>query len=532
MITKEEREYLVGSMSKLLREYDYKCTEEALGKIIDRWAEQKADLINGFKNHPNYIEGKFMIVLTSNLERVLDKRGAFDFSCWLGDNAVVRTDLTPKEILNRRRGCTYLPDSLYDFLTCLSDYAERCVSERTANVIKAVIPEVHVHTGEKTSRAIGRILKYLNYDKVEGYEKAYAKYADSLSPVIIKRRTILSINPLDYLTMSFGNSWASCHTIDKKNKRRMENSYGGAYSTGTMSYMLDGTSMVFYTVNDSYEGDAYWAQDKIHRQMFHYGQEKLIQGRLYPQSNDVCGIEYDTYRNIVQSIVSTMFDFANLWTIKTGVNNTSRYVSSYGTHYRDYLCFNNCSISRVKGSENNNNICIGANPICIRCGSEHNGADNIDHCIYRRCNHCGDRVNEDDGVEIDGMFYCKSCAHWCDMCEKWHLGSNTYIAKENIYVCEDCLKENFTKCRWCGGYIRKDSAEEKDGKTYCKSCIDKMESFNSREPMFKVNLDNLIAYINNNRYVFRYSNDPISFVDDTSEDASANDMSDDDTWFI
>ena len=160
------------------------------------------------------------------------------------------------------------------------------------------------------------------------------------------------MNPLDYLTMSFGNSWASCHTIDKTNKRRMPNSYEGMYSSGTVSYMLDKPSMVFYTVDAAYEGKDFWHEPKINRQMFHWAEDKLVQGRLYPQDNDGNGGAYTPYREIVQKIMSEIFEFPNLWTVSKGTDAASKYVVSEGTHYRDYESYSNCTLSRPKGSEN------------------------------------------------------------------------------------------------------------------------------------------------------------------------------------
>ena len=157
--------------------------------------------------------------------------------------------------------------------------------------------------------------------------------------------TILSVNPLDYLTMSFGNSWASCHTIDKQNKREMPNSYQGMYSSGTISYMLDSPSMVFYTVDASYDGNDFWHEPKINRQMYHWGEDKLIQGRLYPQDNDGCSTGYTAFRAIVQKIMSEIFDFPNFWTVSKGTSEAGRYIDSEGTHYRDYNNFSNCTSS-------------------------------------------------------------------------------------------------------------------------------------------------------------------------------------------
>lgn len=58
IITDEERNMLLDNMKFLLDQYDYQYTDEALNKIIDTWATNKADLITAFKRHPNYLEGQ------------------------------------------------------------------------------------------------------------------------------------------------------------------------------------------------------------------------------------------------------------------------------------------------------------------------------------------------------------------------------------------------------------------------------------------------------------------------------------------
>lgn len=470
MITQEERKYLIDSMSALLDEYGYKHTDMALNKIIDKWGEQKADLIEAFKKHPNYVEGKFMIATTSKYERSTDKDQIKKFSYWLNGHAMRDLDLTPQNILDRRNGCTWLPNELWEFLMHLDWYDERCLSKETVKVINRAIPEVHVHAGEKTSRAVNRVLTYLRYNTVRGYDKEFAKYSDALSPMIVERRTILSINPIDYLTMSFGNSWSSCHTIDKENRRNMPNGYRGEYSSGTMSYMLDKTSMVFYTVDNGYDGTDYCLQPKINRQIFHYGKEKLIQGRLYPQDNDYFGGAYTQYRNIVQSIIATVFGFTNLWTFQTGTDAASEYVISKGTHYRDYENFSNCSISRIKGSANEGEIVIGEYPICVRCGKAHRELKTIDCCIYKRCEHCGRVIVEHDGIEINGHFYCDGCVYRCDKCGEFHVGIPTRT--KDGWVCNACLNKFYIKCNNCGRWVKKSNIIKKDGRNLCKHCKD------------------------------------------------------------
>lgn len=484
ILTEIEREYLFDSMTDLLEEYDYDYSNDAIYAIISTWAREKSSLIEAFKKHPNYLEGKFMIAFDHNYDRAIDIKASQAFKDWLMNiNGPISTlvDALPEEMQKKRREdeCTYLPYEIFIFFEALNEIAARVISEETANRINEFAPAVHAHAGQKTSRVINKLCTYLGYNKHPEYNKEFAKYADSLSPLTIKRHTILSINPLDYLTMSFGNSWASCHTIDKGNKRGMPNNYSGCYSSGTISYMLDSTSMVFYTIDADYNGDEYWKEPKINRQMYHYGEEKLVQSRLYPQDNDSCGEVYVPYRNIVQGIMATIYDFPNLWTFSKGTNAAGKYINSRGTHYKDYHNFDNCSLSRIKGSENENFITVGHLPICIECGEEHDCEENINCCSgnSHKCCNCGDRISDGDVRWVDGDPYCEDCASWCDYCEEYHTSKTTFVYNRRgwgIYVCEYCRDEYFRYCDSCGEYVHEDNANwiESEDVYVCNSCFD------------------------------------------------------------
>ncbi len=478
IITNEERKYLLDNMKKLLSEYDYRYTEDALNTIISTWAINKADLIAAFKKHPNYVKGKFMIAFDQDYVRDIDAIAVKEFSNWLKFYPIrdLVSDIPPEIEEQRVIGCnTYLPGRLWDFLTSLSWIPDRTISEITANNINQMLPNIHAHTGQKTSRVINKICKYLGYDKHPDYNREFAKYADALSPMTIKRHTVLSINPLDYLTMSFGNSWASCHTIDKENKRDMPNNYSGCYSSGTISYMLDPSSMVFYTVDASASGEELWNEPKINRQMFHYGQEKLVQGRLYPQDNDGAqGDElYNSYRAIVQEIMAKILEVPNLWVVSKGISAADRFIYSYGTHYKDYKNYSNCTLSRLKGSENEELFVVGHDPICIYCGTEHDCEENICHCDIIRCSDCGEELNEDDVIYVNGYPYCRDCVSYCECCSSYHRETEFYIESENIYVCASCFDEYYDICRECGeNFNREDLFYPGDGNVVCENCLE------------------------------------------------------------
>lgn len=482
IITSEEREYLLDSMANLLSEYSYRYTESALNKIIDTWAEQKADLIAAFKKHPNYLPGKFMIAFSHDYERKLDPKETHNFINWFcnRDKLMELRALLPAEMIAEAdEEEARVPRKIYNFIKVdLPDMVEAFISKETETHINGLFPDAHAHAGQKTSRIMNKVFKLCYIDKLTDYNKVFAKYADSLTPMVITRHTVLSINPLDYFTMSFGNSWASCHTIDKNNKRNMPNSYEGMYSSGTMSYMLDKSSMVFYTVDGGYNGTELWNEPKITRQMFHWGENKLVQGRLYPQGNDGDGSVYTPNRTIVQEIMASIMEVPNLWTLKRGTSAACDYIYSIGTHYRDYANFSDCTLSILKDSDNPNNFTVGHRPICIECGGEHNNAESINCChtngSYWVCAACGEEVYDSDEIHyINGEYYCEDCCSYCVECDEWHTGDHTYIDGYGD-VCESCLEDNFTYCDECDEYYRNRDITYvgSTDRNVCNGCLD------------------------------------------------------------
>ena len=512
IITIKERQEIFDNMVELLDKYDYDYTDMALYKIIDTWAEQKADLIALFKKHPNYVEGKFMIAFNSDWNREIDTNGARKFCCWIQDNMeTIKANLPDhvREVQKREfqnftletfdqfveaYPLTYFADFLY---LHSSFYACQFLSESKANQLNKINPSFRFKEGQKMSRAINKLCIWLGIDKLPDYNKEFAKYADSVNPLKIVRHTIISINPIDYLTMSFGNSWASCHTIDKENRRDMPNSYEGQYSSGTISYMLDQVSMVFYTVSADYNGNNYFFEPKINRNMFHYGEDKLVQGRVYPQDNDSNADNiYKSIREIVQKVMADCLGIPNYWTTKKGTDAIKPYVWSRGTHYNDYYYYNNCCISFPKGDEiNEEHITIGHDPICIKCGCTHEISDNINHCAENKCTceRCGCVIDDEDAIWINGEPYCDECAIFCDICEAYVLAEDAnWIESEDRYVCDSCLDYYYSRCDHCDEYFRNEEMTEiASGDYVCEDCLeryyfccDKCGEYYHRDDMF------------------------------------------------
>jgi hypothetical protein len=238
-------------------------------------------------------------------------------------------------------------------------------------------------SGMKTSRAFNRVCSIYGVDKLPNYNKMFAEYADMVSGLKRKMKFYISLNPLDYLTMSFGKNWSSCHTIDKSNLRGMQNGYQGMHCGGVMSYLLDTSSIITYVHDHATEDHE---DGKVYRNMFHFKNGTLIQGRIYPQGNDGSTDLYRTFRRFMQIELTAMLNLnEDAWIRKNG--NCTDNIISDGCHYRDYECFNDCNVTYPKEMPDayHTKVYVGHPRICPYCGYEVSDGDDGGYLTHEDC---------------------------------------------------------------------------------------------------------------------------------------------------
>lgn len=230
-----------------------------------------------------------------------------------------------------------------------------------------------IKAGTKMSRAFNKVCVHYGIDKREGYNKAFAQYADLVSDLVRKMSFVISLNPLDYLTMSVGNSWHSCHHIQN-----------GGYKGGCLSYMLDSTSIITFVI-PNLDGKIH-ETPKYYRQMIHYNNNLFIQSRLYPQGNDGATNLYDKFRNIVMNEFNELLQCDGNWNSEIGYRTVGDHTGTDGIHYPDYLY--NSSVTMFYPSSKADEIKdqvvhIGHNGICPHCGKKYTSGGRFSHdsCI-------------------------------------------------------------------------------------------------------------------------------------------------------
>lgn len=474
-ITTEIKNAIVNEMAEELdnREYDFETCH--LKTIVSECLNEKRNLIEVLSKHPNWNPEKLMIQFDTDIERRINTDEIYNFTYWIA--RTLNIDKHPWHSKRTREA---------EILCFIDRIKEQFFNEFMKNDIdnvNALNENFKLRTNMKASKAIGKICREEGWDKLEGYNKKYAALCDALNPLKVKRHTVISVNPVDYLLMSNGNSWESCHYIGGWKGD------SGCYSSGTISYMLDPHSFVFYTVDASYDGNEIERAPKMQRQIFGYNDEVLVQLRLYPQSND-CGAEavYDDIRAIVQKVIADCLGKSNLW-IKS--KNDIRDVVEHGygaTCYPDWKpgCpgAEHCCVStlkeRVNGKENRH-IIFGAEPICIHCGERHRYEENIecDDCYngnYYTCADCGERISEEDVYWYEDQPYCGNCVTYCDECGEYVPNDQVHYI-DGLDVCDDCIKDrDYYQCSECGEihYIDNLYYDEETGCDYCEYCYNEL----------------------------------------------------------
>ena len=280
------REALREEIATEVEKYDWEVDDyTGIDTILDKWWENKGrPMTEMFGGHPNYVKGKFMIVLNdTSYFRGIDKYIAGNFRNYAVE-ALFRMYIKKyKTLRNEDRMIAQDVEKIFDII--LKNIYDGLITEGMKDDISKLNNTFHIHKGMKATKYIGKMCRELGLDKDEKYNKKFTEFCDGFSPKEMKRITVLSWNPLDYLRMSMGNSWASCHTIDINNN---SSGYGGMYCGGTLSCMLDEVTVEFYTVDSDYEGNDFELQPKIERCMFYIDPERnyFIQSRMYPQCND------------------------------------------------------------------------------------------------------------------------------------------------------------------------------------------------------------------------------------------------------
>ena len=436
--TEEKLRALLDEMYELLKYFGHKPTKYAVMCILDKFIDNNKHNIELLMKHPDY-NGNLQVVFPMAFDRDNNASEIRNFISAYSNNVNASKYILKKTDSNGKTMQDFVIENLATNKTVvkISELSEikrtnpinisdvfdsngytkeslkkkntfestltyvfkgttsSSLSEYDVENLKGFLPDLKFAKGMKTSRAFNRVGVHFGLDKSPSYEKLKAVYGDLINDLKRTLNYVISLNPLDYLKMSFGNTWASCHTIDRNNLRRRSNGYSGAYCGGTLSYMLDNVSFVNYVVPietkdgiSSTERPDRW--DKIYRNMFHLQGKQMIQGRVYPQDKDGNTDLYQVMRFAMQKALSQMFGIEHIdsgngndtWVMKGKTEIHSEWYCSYGEHYKDYSRYSGCNLSYIRNCENTLPIEIGHHGIDVYSGEEYSNSDRLSSGTY------------------------------------------------------------------------------------------------------------------------------------------------------
>lgn len=398
---------LVDDVTELLNTYGHRNTEHGVCTLLDQFFTNKEELIKLISTSNHYI-GNLRIKTTQSFDRAISYNQIRDFfykheTEFLLNERLQRVDSEGKSMTDYLKADVKhinlfdIPDNkaLKEMYAKISQFRDDGVTYESYNRIEQChrylrlfkglrlsalyedfIPILDkkaptLKAGMKTSRAFGAFCRYYGFDKRENYNKTYAKYADLVSPLKRNMDFVISANPLDYLMMSNGVSWESCHNIRS-----------GGWKGGCLSYMLDNTSLITFVVEDINSNAKTHLIPKNYRQMIHYSDGMFLQNRLYPQENDGATDLQAKFRGFVTEEFAEILGVEGDWDVESGGQACSGHVNSYGVHYRDYTSGLRTHVfyPHAKANEmTHHRITIGHEGVCTKCGCSYSVTNRLAH---------------------------------------------------------------------------------------------------------------------------------------------------------
>lgn len=327
---------------------------------------------------------------------------------------------------------------------------------------------VKVPEGAKVMKVLQKMAKEFNLPDFEIFRNHVSRITEVRKSKI---KFTLSIHPLDYMTMSDNaNCWESC----------MNWTQGpGSYRAGTIEMMNSPlvvvayiTTKPYYPANTSIE----WTS-KSWRELIIVHPNAICSVKSYPYYN----IAFDKALvnwlvNLVEEKTERRYNrkkpqeslescsYIEAWQDKEDEDN--HFLLDFETNemYNDFGNTENYGIFSINPPDNKYRtfaINYSGSMTCMCCGEDGYWSDDTEAVVCEDCDPptycycCGERVNANDAIEVDGELVCEDCyhdLHRCLCCEDAHFDEDFttvfvgHIENQTInidydehYICSECL---------------------------------------------------------------------------------------------
>ena len=295
-----------------------------------------------------------------------------------------------------------------------------------------------VPSGTKIMRAIRKVLEYYNFP----YMESFNKWRDDISVINtdkeIDAELVLSINPVDFITMSDNKSgWTSCMSwIDC-----------GAYSTGTIEMLNSNVAIVAYLRSpQSFTYNDIEISNKSWRTLVFIHKDLVLVGKHYPyQSEALAKIILTKIQEIVQKNLKWKYQYKNQLYRDMIYSYNNEYIREYfqripdghkiyiymntmyhdiiEDHGTDYWCCRNYV-------DKNLYLNLSGPATCMCCGKPIDKYKTNDFSTTKKyCEDCEDK------------YYCSGCGFVSVEHAKHRIAfvEDTYWGKIKKLGCLDCI---------------------------------------------------------------------------------------------
>lgn len=404
--------------------------------------------------------------------------------------------------------------SLVNIMMALKD-ADTWIDDKIGYGCKFQTPDGKTFQIAKTMKPIKVITKLMDftaeYRKESYYTHVSEKNLEKFRVIhsiwktdhILQGNLVLSIHPLDYITMSDNASnWQSCMNWQKE----------GCFRLGTVEMMnsnnvicvyLESTSVPF--VFDKKNG-LKW-NNKKWRELFYVTKDIILGGEQYPYTNNLISADVlSTLRQLARDNMHWGYEFGpelykdmnninTLYTIdkiKDWIADGSAIKNNiiFDTYamYNDLMHKNNhyyCVRNKVK---KNKVISVSGKQVCACCGKED---------FHKQWGY--DYYDDDDSRDSNpAEVVCGECLtdHSCDICSAFAGTSITVrsVNGKDIMACKKCIDRNTVPCACCGELV------------YVGGAVDARDLVAFKTPYYHTELkyENFCEHANIQLYGYRY----------------------------
>lgn len=340
--------------------------------------------------------------------------------------------------------------------------------------------DLELGKGMKFSKALIKLMEKMKYPH-DRRERVINDYSLTINEKKLKGTLVLSVNPIDFLTMSLSETWSSCL------------SPGGEYESGTMGYAVDSTTVIAFLIS-SKDADKLRANEYVNKKWRKIlvvsdqeGQESILASRGYPYDGEMLTDEAIKHlstllfeRNMVR------YDYESIY------NRVRVTMGSNAPGYSDVGLRNKINVySVIEDLQDESHkddpkikFVFSKAYLCIHCQGEYAGPEAYacDDCGgYDCCEDCGDSLARgEEYYTAHGYIICESCmdnsyAFANNDDELYHIDELTWVEAGDYYVTNDYAAKHCGLCKNCSDTFETEDLNLVGGDTLCDDCLEEKE---------------------------------------------------------